>query len=72
MFLELFLLLFFLQQKAVLHNVVMLTTLETPSELFPVAVSGLAESLLFRVLFGLLKKLLELPGEHSHKFFIKV
>jgi len=66
------LLLFFLQQRAVLHNVVMLTTLEAPSELFSVIVSGLAEVLLFGVLFGLLEELLEFSGEHGHPFFIKV
>jgi len=57
--LELFLLLFFLQQRAVLHNVVILTTLETPSELFPATVSGLVQVLPFRVLLDLLEELLE-------------
>jgi len=50
----------------------MFTTLETPKELFSIIVSGLAEILLFGVLFGLLEKLLELLGEHGHVFFIKV
>ena len=31
----------------------------------------LAEILLFRNLFGLLEKLLEFPGDHSHFFLIK-
>ena len=54
------------------HNVVMFTTLETPRELFSAIVSGFVEILLFGVLFGLLEKLVELPGEHGHIFFIKV
>ena len=50
----------------------MFTTFKTPRELFSIIVSGLAEILLFGVLFGLLEKLLELPGDHGHLFFNKV
>jgi len=66
------LLLFFLKKRAVLHNVVMFTTLETPRELFSVTIVGLAKIVLFRVLFGLLEELLEFSGEHGQLFFIKV
>ena len=45
---------------------VIFTTLETSSELFPLIVSGLAQVLLFGVLFGLLEELLELSGELGH------
>jgi len=51
---------------------VMLTRLETPSELFAVTVFGLAEILLFRDLFDLLEKLLEFSGDHNHFFLIKI
>jgi len=51
---------------------VMFITFETPRELSSVIVSRLAEILLFGVLFGLLEKLPELPGDHGHLFFIKV
>jgi len=64
------LLLFF--QRAVLHNVVILTTLETPSELFAVVVSGLVQVLPFLVLFGLLQELYEFSGNHGHLFFISL
>jgi len=52
--------------------VVMLTTLETPSELFPFSVSRLAEVLFFGVLFGLLEELFEFSGDHGHFLFIKI
>ena len=51
---------------------IMLTTLETPSELFLVAISRLAQVLPFGVLFGLLEELLELSCEHGHIFFITI
>ena len=60
------------QQREILHNVVMFTTLETPSELFPVAVSGLIQILPFWVLFGLLEELFEFSGDHGHVFFISL
>ena len=50
----------------------MFATLETPSELLSFIASGLAEVLLFGVLFGLLEELLEFSGDHGHFFFIKV
>jgi len=50
----------------------MFITLETPRELFPVIVSGLAEVLLFGVLFGFVEELLEFSSENGHLFFIKV
>ena len=50
----------------------MFTTFETSSELFPVIVSGLAEVLLFVVLFDLFEELLEFSGDHGQFFFIKV
>ena len=46
----------------------LLFTLETPSGLFLIIVSGLAGILLFEVLFGLLK----LSGKHGHLFFISL
>ena len=72
LFLELFCLLFFLHQCAVFHNVVIFTTLETPRELFSGTVSWFAEILLLGILFGLLERLLELPGEYGYIFLIKV
>jgi len=42
LFPELLWLLFLLQQRTALHDVVMFTTVETSSELFPLIVSGLA------------------------------
>ena len=56
----------------VFHNVVKLITFETSGELFPVIVLRLAEVFLLCVFFGLLEKLLEFLGDHSHFFLIKI
>ena len=48
------------------------TTLETSYELLTFIAFGLAEVLLFRVLFGFLKELLEFSSDHGHLLFIEI